>query len=130
MVDVLRADPGSYGLTTALGWYLTKHSVGVWSTKPPTTPISRSDVQPHIDALPKREPAGAVVGEVTLEATAVSFERDGGPAIGIVSAITDTGQRALATVRAADVLADMTVDAWEGRRVQLTNDGNANTLVV
>ena len=28
MVEVLRADPGSYGLTTALGWYLTKHAAG------------------------------------------------------------------------------------------------------
>ena len=35
MVEVLRADPGSYGLTTALGWYVTKHAAGIWST--PTT---------------------------------------------------------------------------------------------
>jgi acetyl-CoA C-acetyltransferase len=130
MVNVLRADPGSYGLTTALGWYVSKHSVGVWSTAPPTAPITRIDVQAHIDALPKREPAGPVAGKVTVEATAVSFERDGSPAVGIVSAITDTGQRALANARDADVLVDMTRDAWEGRRVRVTNDGNANTVAV
>jgi acetyl-CoA C-acetyltransferase len=128
MVDRLRAEPGTYGLTTALGWYVSKHSVGVWSTASPTKPIARIDVQPHVEALPKREPAGPVAGEVTVEATAVSFERDGSPAVGIVSAITDTGQRALANVRDADVLLDMTVDAWEGRRVHVTNDGNANTI--
>ena len=35
MVDVLRTDPGSKGLVTALGWYITKHSMGVYSTEPP-----------------------------------------------------------------------------------------------
>src|SRR4029077_5255804 len=35
MVEVLRGDPGSYGLTTALGWYVTKHPAAVWSTRPP-----------------------------------------------------------------------------------------------
>ena len=35
MVGTLRADPGSVGLITALGWYATKHSVGLYSTAPP-----------------------------------------------------------------------------------------------
>ena len=34
MVQALRADPGSLGLVTGLGWYLTKHSVGVYGTEP------------------------------------------------------------------------------------------------
>jgi acetyl-CoA C-acetyltransferase len=130
MVDVLRGDPGAYGLTTALGWYVSKHSVGVWSTTPPARPLAQLDVQSQVDARPKREPAGLIAGDAKVEATAVSFERDGTPAVGIVSAITEYGHRALANTRDTDVLADMTVDAWEGRRVQFTNDGSTNTLAI
>ena len=35
MVETLRADPGSLGLVTANGWYVTKHSIGIYSTDPP-----------------------------------------------------------------------------------------------
>ncbi len=38
MVEALRSDPGARGLVTGLGWYLTKHSVGVYSTDPPPVP--------------------------------------------------------------------------------------------
>ena len=34
MVGALRADPGSLGLVTGLGWYVTKHSVGIYGTEP------------------------------------------------------------------------------------------------
>ncbi len=43
MVEALRADPGSVGVTTALGWYATKHSAGVWSTDPPSDGYRRVD---------------------------------------------------------------------------------------
>jgi len=32
MVEACRTDPGSVGLVTALGWYATKHAVGLYST--------------------------------------------------------------------------------------------------
>ena len=35
MVDACRADPGSLGLVTGIGYYLTKHSAGIYSTTPP-----------------------------------------------------------------------------------------------
>ncbi len=35
MIDVLRADPGSLGMVTGVGWYLTKHSIGIYGTEPP-----------------------------------------------------------------------------------------------
>ena len=34
-VGALRAAPGSHGLVTGLGWYATKHSVGVYASRPP-----------------------------------------------------------------------------------------------
>ena len=35
MVDACRQDPGSIGMVSALGWYATKHSVGLYSTDAP-----------------------------------------------------------------------------------------------
>ena len=55
MVERLRADPGAYGLTTALGWYVTKHAAGVWSTRPPVAGFRRVDpqtTQARVDSQP------------------------------------------------------------------------------
>ena len=129
MLDRLRAQPGAIGLTTALGWYVTKHSMGVWSTTPPAVPFRCVDTQATVDAQPEREPAGLVDGTATVEATSVSFERDGTPSVGIVALLTDDGRRALANCRDPSALAEMISEPWEGRRAKLTNDGTTNTLV-
>ena len=132
MVDACRADPGSTGLVTALGWYATKHSVGLYSTDPgvhgwePVDPIA---TQAGVDALPRREPAGVHDGTGTVEATSVAFDRDGTPTIGIVSVLADDGRRALANSTDTDTLLSMCSEAWEGRRVALRADGDTNTVM-
>src|SRR5262249_13703067 len=63
-----RAEPESLGLTTALGWYLTKHAAAVWSTRPPAEPFRCEHVQDEVDALPRREAAGLVDAAGILEA--------------------------------------------------------------
>jgi acetyl-CoA C-acetyltransferase len=34
MMDVLRSNPGKLGLLNANGWFITKHSLGIYSTRP------------------------------------------------------------------------------------------------
>ena len=130
MVDACRADPGSFGLTTALGWYATKHSVGVWSSRPPQafTRVDPAVTQAEADALPRRHSAGTVEGPMTIEATSVVMERDGTPAVAIVAGLLPDGSRALANSRDADVMTAMTVEPWEGRVVTVGNDGSTNEL--
>jgi acetyl-CoA C-acetyltransferase len=36
MMDVLRSNPGKFGLLNANGWFITKHSMGIYSTTPLT----------------------------------------------------------------------------------------------
>jgi len=130
MVELLRNDPMSYGCTTALGWYISKHATGVWSGRPPAAGFQRVDPaasQAKVDATPRRRPAGLLDEEATIEATSVSFERDGNPSLGIVTALTGDGRRAIANVRDPDLLAAFTTEAHEGRPVRLTNDGTTNT---
>jgi acetyl-CoA C-acetyltransferase len=131
MVDACRRDPGSVGMVSALGWYVTKHSIGLYSTTPPEQGFVRADgasTQAAVDALPGRETAGAYSGPATVEATAVVFEREGAPAVAIVSTLTPDGRRALANTRDPSAMQDMTEKAWEGRNVTLRTDGTVNTL--
>jgi acetyl-CoA C-acetyltransferase len=133
MVDACRRDPGSVGMVTALGWYVTKHSIGLYSTTPPDDGFARVEparTQAQVDALPGRETAGAHEGPTTVEATAVVVERDGTPSLAIVSTLTPDGRRALANTRDADAMHDMTEKAWEGRAVKLRTDGTVNTIDV
>jgi acetyl-CoA C-acetyltransferase len=132
MVELLRADPASFGCTTALGWYISKHAAGVWSATPPEHGFRRVDPsasQAKVDAQPRREPAGLVDGAVTIEATSVSVERDGTPTLGILTALTADGRRAMANVRDHDTLAGLMTEAHEGRPAHLGNDGATNTAV-
>jgi acetyl-CoA C-acetyltransferase len=122
MVEVLRADPGSFGLTTALGWYATKHSAGVWSTTPPANGFRRVDpatTQAAVDATPARRALAAYEGVATIEATAIPVDRDGSPTIGLVSSLTDAGERVLANVHDRELASAMMHEAWEGRRVTI-----------
>jgi acetyl-CoA C-acetyltransferase len=128
MVRALRADPDATGCTTALGWYVSKHALGRWSARPPGEPFTLSKPQAEVDALPAREPAGLVDATATVEATSVSFERDGSPSVAIVTALVDDGRRVLANTRDADALDAMTGQPWEGRVVKITNDGATNTV--
>jgi acetyl-CoA C-acetyltransferase len=131
MVELLRADPGSYGLTTALGWYATKHAAGVWSTTPPRTCFARVEpatTQARIDALPSRRAAGTFDGDALVEATAVVMERDGTPSLGLVAGLTADGTRALANTRDVDVMRSLVDEAWEGRKVRIADDGGTNVL--
>ncbi len=131
MVDACRRDPGSLGFVSAIGWYITKHAAGCYSTTPPPDGFGRVDpaqTQRVVDALPRRDVAGAYSGPATVEATAVVVERDGAPSLGIVAARTPDGRRALANSRDEDALRDMIDTAWEGHPVALVAEDASNRL--
>jgi len=131
MVETLRADPGSFGITTALGWYMTKHAAGVWSTTPPAGGFRRVDpsaTQSQVDALPRCTSAGAVDGEFVVEATSVAMNRDGTPASGIVTARVDGEHRAIAVCREAERLQAFTEEPWEGRPVRIAHADGINEV--
>ena len=132
MTQACREDPGSLGLVTALGWYITKHSVGIYSTTPPPRGFIDAGgdaLQAEVDATPSREPAGAHDGAATVEATSVMFDRDGAPEVAIITALTPDGRRALANSRDSGALRSMVDDGWEGRAVKLRSEGDTNVLV-
>jgi acetyl-CoA C-acetyltransferase len=80
MVTRLRERPGAYGLSTANGWFLTKQSVGVYSTTPFEGKWERqppSVIQAQIDALPHPEIVEKPEGRATIETYTVVHGREG-----------------------------------------------------
>jgi acetyl-CoA C-acetyltransferase len=132
MVDACRADPDSVGMVTGVGYFLTKHSTGIYSTRPPAGGFVRVDpraTQAKLAATPPRVPAGAYAGPATVEATAVQFGREGTPAVALLATLTPDGRRALANSNDRGAMASMTTEEWAGRVVTLTTDGRVNRLV-
>ncbi|HEY7947493.1 MAG TPA: acetyl-CoA acetyltransferase [Acidimicrobiales bacterium] len=124
MAGRLRADPGSLGLVTGLGWYVTKHAVGLWSTTPPAGGFVYAHPQDEVDRLPQRAAAPDFVGDATVETYTVVHERVGHPDHAIVALLTDDGARAWGTVTDPDTLRSLEVEEGCGRRARLRADGH------
>lgn len=80
MMGRLRAQPGAYGLCTANGWFLTKQSVGIYSTRPVEGDWVReapSRIQEKIDALPHPEIVEHPTGPAVIETYTVVHAREG-----------------------------------------------------
>lgn len=127
LVERLRRQPGSVGLATGLGWYATKHAVGVYASRPPEHEghdgFRWRDVQEEVDRLPQCRVDAAATGEVNVETYTVTFDRQGTPERGIVACRTPEGARAWANVTDGDQLREMTQAEACGRRGTLRADG-------
>ena len=123
MVERLREDRGALGLTTAVGWYLTKHAVGVFGTSAPAASFTAVSVQAQVDATPRREHADAVAAAATGEACSIVYDRDGAPTVGTATALLDDGRRAVAATGDAALLAAIADEPLAGRTLQLDGSG-------
>ncbi len=82
MADILR-ERGGTGLCTGLGWYATKHSVGVYGATPPPSGWQRGDTaaaQRAIDASAVPV-ATEAEGTATVVAATIVAGEPGGPAV-------------------------------------------------
>jgi len=118
MVGKLRERPGAYGLSTANGWFLTKQSVGIYSTRPVEGKWERqppSVIQARIDALPHPEIVETPQGAATIETYTVVHGREGAR-MGIVIGRDARGHRFVAqTPDDPEVLLDLESREGVGR---------------
>ena len=132
MVDVLRADPGSLGLTTGVGMHMTKHAAALWSTTPPAGALPAPDeatVQGALDARPRRPVVPAATGPAAIATYSVVHGRDGAPEWALVVADLPSGDRCYARAVDADLLAALEAEEWVGRPVTLRDGGGGVNLV-
>jgi acetyl-CoA C-acetyltransferase len=135
MFDVLRAGAGSggsgarLGLVTGVGWYLTKHAVGVYGSQPPPQPYRPTDTsqeQDSIDAsaLPFVRAGEELAAAATVDASTVLYDREGHAVAAPVVATLDDGRRLSAA--AADGVAESAAGRFlVGARIHLQRASGA-----
>lgn len=103
MVERLRGT-SSLALTTGLGWYTTKHSIGVYGGEPPPEGFRRgdtADAQAAIDAT-AIEVALSAEGRATVDAATIIYDRGGEVSGAPVFARLEDGRRIAANAPAEE----------------------------
>lgn len=133
MAGRLRAKPGSFGLVTANGGYLTKHATGIYSTMPTQGTWSREDpstYQAEIDSMESPAVDEAPDGPAKVETYTVCFGRKG-PERGIViGRLNETGHRFVAnTPSEPEILQSLIEQDSLGRPGVVSSNDGMNTFV-
>ncbi len=130
MLAKVREKPGSKGMITANGNYVTKQSAGIYSTEPTTAPFkpkAPAIYQAKIDAAKGPETTEAPAGAAEIETYAVMFDRKG-PSFAILFGRQSDGRRFIAnTPDDPALLQDMTErDYLQAKgKVAVGDDGRA-----
>lgn len=112
LVGRLREDPSAYGVSTAVGWYLTKHGLAVLGgpATEPARPFAHHDVQAEVDALPSRTTTHDSVEEAVIETHTALYDHTGTPTIAFAMGLTADGRRAVGGSQDPNVVAALTGD--------------------
>jgi len=103
VVDLIRKDRTRKAMVTANGWYLTKHSVGIYAGSPAAhgwNDRDDSSVQRSIDAQALPAPVDRASGVLTVEAYVIRHDNAGSPLTGTAIGRLEDGKRALANIEA------------------------------
>ncbi len=96
MMDMLRAKPGSKGVCTANGWFITKHAIGLYSTTPPDRPWERENpaaYQKEIESTPHPAIAEQPDGAAKVETYTIIHGRKGVERGLVMGRLTESGAR-------------------------------------
>ncbi|MHB8262653.1 MAG: acetyl-CoA acetyltransferase [Acidimicrobiales bacterium] len=129
MSKLLRGKSAALGLVTGLGWYVTKHSLGLWSSDPPEAGFRHDNPQEEVNKLPQRSPApagGSPGKPLTLETYTVWHSRDGAPEFGIASYLNGDGRRGWGRITDMDTLGQIESEEGCGRTAELADGSNAD----
>lgn len=123
LVQLLRSNPGSLGLVTAVSGMLTKQGVSLWSTAEPANPYNHYDVSSMASSAIRRcELATGVEGEATVASYTVLHDDKTGSRGIVVGDLAD-GRRVLVETRDLGHVSSMEREEWIGRRVKVSADG-------
>jgi acetyl-CoA C-acetyltransferase len=124
MMQKLRASPGKFGLCTGNGWYVTKHSAGIYSTAPKEGTWEREDpkvYQQDIDTMVRPEFIERPEGRGMVETYTVVTDRKG-RRFGLVVGRDQRNRRFLANTPDDDATLDqMMRDEMLGRAGEVTS---------
>jgi acetyl-CoA C-acetyltransferase len=117
MIDKVRSRPGSKGLVTANGNYITKQSAGIYSTEPidkQFSPKNPSIYQAEISSKQGPSFTEFASGKAVIETYTVIHDRDG-PSFGIIFGRLEDDSRFIAnTPKDIDLMLKMTTEDFLG----------------
>ncbi|MSX02058.1 MAG: hypothetical protein F2813_02745 [Actinobacteria bacterium] len=128
MVERLREDPGATGMTTAVGWYMTKHAAALFSASPPERPLSTFDGRKAAASLPSREMAGDRSGVAAAETATLVYDREGSATVATLTGIFEDGARAVAQSTEPELLKLIGNEQVAGRDLAFAGDGTASVV--
>jgi acetyl-CoA C-acetyltransferase len=132
MMDEVRKAPGTKGMVTANGNYVTKQSAGIYSTEPPTNPFAPKDpglYQHEIDTDKGPPVAENANGPATVETYTVMHDRKG-PSYAILFGRLGDGRRFIAnTPEDAGLLRDMVERDMIGAGGRVTHHDGRNLFL-
>jgi acetyl-CoA C-acetyltransferase len=133
MMRRLRTAPGSFGMVSAMGNYVTKHSVGIYSTAPVLQPSCHADLgalQADLDRLPKAPLVERATGAATIETYTVMHDKQGPQYAVVLGRLTETGQRFVANTPAdPQTLASLQDRESLGRPGRVRHEQDRNLFV-
>ncbi len=128
MVDVLRADPGSFGLVTGVGMHMTKHVYAVYSTTPADTLVEPGDgaaAQAALDEIRMKAIRDTATGPATIATYSIVHGRDGLPEWGLAICDLPQGDRAYAKILDLELLVELEAEEGVGRAIELVPGDHA-----
>ena len=131
MMNQVRAKPGGFGLVTANGNYVTKHSAGIYSTTMPEKPFAPENpdtYQATLDAMPTTPFTELAQGTATVETYTVMHDK-AGPSGGLLFGRLADGTRFMANTPAdRALLEDMEQREFIGVSGRVSHDGRTNVF--
>jgi acetyl-CoA C-acetyltransferase len=122
MAQRLRAEPGAIGYVSGVSYYMSKHSVGVYSATPPPNGWRYADtkaIQQELDAqIPEIAPEAD--GDALVNAFTVEWDREG-PVRAPVYATLPDGRRVVATPDDAGLPKELSGRSIVGEKVHVRN---------
>jgi acetyl-CoA C-acetyltransferase len=106
MVEQLRGTDGS-GLVSGLGWYATKHSIGIYGGRPPERGFATGDTRAEQSAIDATavEVAGRAEGAATVVAATVTYNGAGDATGAPIVALLGDGRHIAAMAEDSDLAA-------------------------
>ena len=122
MARLLRAEPGTVGLTTSVSGLLTKPAIALWSTDPGDRPMANVDVTKEAtQATVRVEVDGDATGNGTVVGCTVLY--DGSEPSDAVAVVQIGDVRTVALTQDRDIANSMLEEEWVGRDVSVPSAG-------
>jgi acetyl-CoA C-acetyltransferase len=132
MMNVVRAKPGSFGMVTANGMYLTKHSAGLYSTSPTEGPWRREDpkkLQAELDRRPTVRVNPTPSGTGTIETYCVTYGKEAPEKAYILGRLDESGDRFIALANNDPALLESMLTREQlGRKVTVSDENGRNVF--